>query len=162
MGSTAIRFSARVRIREEIIPIKSELVFGNEASEDGITNGFIFTLDYEPGDDPVQIDLGAIINFIETALDGGNLSTNPGMAELTQAFPGQVSPSTFNSSNTTQVLIREFTINSSDREKLFSFNIDIQGSDPEAGLIALPAELNNWIKIKDLGIAFSASTRSES
>ena len=162
MSSTAISFNARIRIREEIIPIKSELVFGDEASEDGVTNGFIFTLDYEPGDDPVQIDLGAIINFIESSLGAGDLSTNPGISELTQAFPGQVSPSTFNSSNTTQILIREFTLNSSDKETLFSFNIDMQGSNPEVGLIALPAELNKWIKIKDLGIAFSATTRTES
>lgn len=162
MSSTVINFAARIRIGEQIIPIKSEIVFGDTESQDGITNGFIFTLDYKPGDDPVQIDMGEIINFIETTLGGGNLAVNPGIAELSQAFPGQVSPSTFNSSNTTQVLIKEFTINSSNKEKLFSFNIDVQGSNPEVGLIALPAELNKWIKVKDLGISFSATTKSES
>ena len=160
MSSTVISFAARIRMGEQVIPIKSEIVFGDTASQDGITNGFIFTLDYKPGDDPVQIDLGEIINFIETTLDGGNLAVNPGITDLTQAFPNQVSPSTFNASNTTQVLIREFTLNSSNKEKLFSFNIDVQGSDPEVGLIALPAELNKWIKVKDLGISFSATTRS--
>lgn len=161
MSSTVINFSARIRVGEEIIPIKSEIVFGDTESEDGITNGFIFTLDYEPGDDPVQINLGDIISFIENSMDGGDLSQNPGMAQISQAFP-QLNSGDFNSGNQTQVLVREFTLNSTDKEKLFSFNIDIQGSDPEVGLIALPGQLNQWLKINDLGISFSATSRSES
>lgn len=160
MSSTAINFAARIRIGDQIIPVRSEIVFGDTESSDGITNGFIFTLDYLPGDDPVQINMGDIINFIETQLGSGDLSQNPGMAELQQAFPGVITPSTFNSSNTTQVLIKEFTLNSSDSQRLFSFNIDITGSDPDTGLIALPGELNDWIKINNLGISFSATTKT--
>jgi hypothetical protein len=160
MSSTVINFAARIRVGDQIIPVKSEIVFGDTESSDGITNGFIFTLDYLPGDDPIQINMGDIINFIETQLGSGDLSQNSGMAELQQAFPGVVTPSTFNSSNTTQVLIKEFTLNSSDSQRLFSFNIDITGSDPSTGLIALPGELNDWIKINNLGISFSATTKT--
>lgn len=160
MSSTAINFSARIRINDQLIPIKSEIVFGDTESSDGVTNGFIFTLDYKPGDDPVQIDMGDIINFIQTQLGSGDLSQNSGMTELTEAFPGIVDPSTFNSSNTTQVLVKEFTLNSSDSERLFSINIDVTGSNPTTGLIALPGELNDWIKINNLGISFSATTKS--
>ncbi|MCB0429495.1 MAG: hypothetical protein H6585_02535 [Flavobacteriales bacterium] len=161
MSTTQFSFQAKVRVGEQIVPIKSELVLGDSQSQDGVENGFLFMLDLQPGDDPVTVNLGDIIRFVEEKLGVGEgaLSKNGGLATLTDEFGNEVaSPTTFNSSNDTLVNIREFTVNSTTSKFLFSINIDIEGSDPSKGLIALPGELANWVKIKSVSIAFKTQT----
>ncbi len=161
MSSTAINFTAKLLIGEQTVPLASEIVVGTANSQDGVKNGFLFKLDRQPSDPPVTIYLGDVINFIETKLGGGNLSQNPQMQLISQAFPS-LSPSNFNPSNQTMVNVYEFSINSNSDEFLFSFNLDIESSDPTKGLIQLPGELANWVKINSLAIAFSATTKSSS
>ena len=159
MSSTAINFKAKLLIGQQTVPLASEIVIGTADSQDGVKSGFLFKLDREPSNPPVTIYLGDVINFIESKLGGGNLSQSPDMQLVSKAFPS-LSPTNFNSSNQTMVNVYEFTINSAAGESLFSFNLDIESSDPTTGLIPLPAELANWVKIDSLAISFSATTKS--
>lgn len=159
MSSTAINFTAKLLIGEQTVPLASEIVVGARDSQDGVKNGFLFKLDRQPNDPPVTIYLGDVINFIESKLGGSNLSQNAGMQLVSQAFPS-LTPANFNSGNQTMVNVYEFTINSSTDEFLFSFNLDVEGSDPTKGLIPFPPEFAGWLKIKSLAIAFSATTKS--
>lgn len=162
MSNTQISFQAKVRIGEEIIPLASEIAFGDTASQDGVENGFLFKLDRQPGELPVVINLGAIIAFIEQKLQPGGaapLSQNPALKQLQPIFGDAVaSGSNFNGQNQTLIEVREFTINSTKEKFLFSISIDIGGSDPSQGLIALPGELAKWVRIKNLAIAFQSTT----
>lgn len=171
MSSTKVSFRAKIKVGEEVIPILSEIVRGDtnpdpsdnpNQAQDGTENGFLFKLDQEPDDSGITIYLGDIIAFIEEKLGVGSgaLSSNGGMAILEEVFPGVIVESTFNSANQTLVNLKEFTINSSTNEFLFSINVDIQGTDPDQGFIAFPAEINNWLKIEDLGISFVSVTNS--
>ncbi|MCH8620966.1 hypothetical protein [Undibacterium sp. TS12] len=159
MSTTTINFKTTLVIGEEQVPLASEIVLGDGNSQDGVDKGFLFKLDREPFDPPVTIYLGDVINFINTKLGGGDVSTNPGMALISQAFPG-MSPANFNSSNQTLVNIYEFSLNSTTKEFLFSFNLDVENSNPDVGLIALPPVLSNWLKIESLAISFSATSQS--
>jgi hypothetical protein len=160
MSSTAINFKASLLIGEQTIPLASEIAFGDSQSQDGVENGFLFKLDRQPGDPPVTIYLGDVINFIETKLGASDLSQSPDMALITQAFPS-LTPANFNSSNQTMINVYEFSINSTTKNFLFSFNMDVGGSDPSTGLIALPDDLNQWLKIENISIAFSATSTSQ-
>ncbi len=163
MSTTKISFGAVLEVGGEPVPLASEIVIGDGNSQDGVENGFLFKLDIPPGSDPVTIDLGAVIGFIEQQLGAGvgSLAQNPGLAELTQAFGAQVAgPTTFNSNNDTLVDVREFTLNSTTSKTLFSINIDIHGADPTTGLIALPPEIAQWVRINDLAISFTSVTTS--
>lgn len=157
MSSTAINFKACLLIGGQTVPLASEIAFGTDQSQDGVNNGFLFKLDRQPGDPPVSIYLGDVINFIETKLGASNLSQSPDMLLISQAFPS-LTPDNFNASNQTIVNIYEFSINSTTKEFLFSFNLDVESSDPSKGLIPLPGDLNNWLKIESLSIAFSATS----
>jgi hypothetical protein len=159
MSNTAINFKASLLIGEQSVPLASEIAIGDTQSQDGVNNGFLFKLDRQSEDPPVTIYLGDVINFIETKLGASDLSQSPDMGLITQAFPS-LTAANFNSSNQTMVNVYEFSINSSTKEFLFSFNFDVEGSDPSTGLIALPGDLNNWLKIESLSIAFSATTSS--
>ncbi|PPD38102.1 MAG: hypothetical protein CTY16_20665 [Methylobacter sp.] len=167
MSTTQISFSAVLKVGEETVPLLSEIVFGDSNSQDGVSNGFLFKLNRQPEDPPVTVYLGDVIAFIEGQLGvgSGGLASNPGMDALSVLFKqpdANITPESFNSSNQLLVNIYEFTINSTDKEFLFSINIDVEGADPTKGLIALPGELNNWVKINSLGISFSATSKSPS
>lgn len=156
MSKTQISFQAKVKIGEEIVPIKSEIVRGSD-SADGVQNGFLFKLDIGPDDPPVLVDLGAIVGFIESKLGSSALAGNPGVNLLSQAFPGTVTSTNFNSQNTTMVEIKSFEINSSDKQTLFSFSMNVEGSDPGKGFVPLPAELSSWLRIDSLAISMTAT-----
>jgi hypothetical protein len=160
MSSTAINFKASLLIGEETVPLASEIAFGDSQSQDGVENGFLFKLDRQPGDPPVTVYLGDVIDFIESKLGASDLSQSPDMALISQAFPS-LTPANFNSSNQTLINIYEFSINSTTKNFLFSFNMDVEGSDPSTGLIALPDDLNKWLKIESISIAFSATSTSQ-
>jgi hypothetical protein len=145
MSKTQISFSAVLNVGEEKVPLLSEIVFGNSASQDGIKNGFLFKLDRQPSDPPVTVYLGDVIDFIENKLGAATIDAT-----------------TFNSKNQLLINIYEFTINSTEDEFLFSINIDVEGANPAVGVIALPDELNKWVKINSLGISFSATKKSGS
>jgi len=158
MSTTAISFKAKLLIGEQTVPLASEVVFGDGESQDGVKKGFLFKLDRQPFDPPVSIYLGDVIHFIESKLGGGDLSKSPDMAIISKAFP-TLDSSNFNSSNQTVIDVYEFTINSTVEESLFSINVDIEGSDPSKGLIEMPAQLANWLKIENLSISFSATSK---
>jgi len=162
MSTTQISFKAGLKIGEEIVPLASEIVFGEASSQDGVQNGFLFRLDLGPTDPPVQIDLGAVISFIEQQLGAGSgsLQSSSGISTLEQVFPNQVSGSNFNSGNSTMVDIKAFEINSTTQEFLFKISVDVEGIDPSQGFIELPAALASWLIINNLAISFSATTRS--
>ena len=159
MSTTSIKFKVTLLVGSEEIPLITEAVIGDDNSQDGVENGFLFKLDRDSSDPPVTIYLGDMINFIETKLNGGDLSQNPNMSLITQAFPS-LTASNFNSNNQTLINIYEFSLNSSSSEFLFSFNLDVQGSDPSTGLIEMPGVLANWLKIENLSIAFSAEKKN--
>lgn len=164
MSKTQISFSAILNIAGETVPLLSEIVFGDKNSEDGVKNGFLFKLNRKDDDPPVTIYLGDVIAFIENHLGGGagNLSKNPGLTQLSKLFtqPGAtITPGDFNSGSQLVVSLYEFTINSTSDGFLFSINIDLEGSDPSVGLIALPDELNKWVRINSLGISFRATSK---
>jgi hypothetical protein len=161
MSSTAINFKATLLIGEQTVPLASEIAFGDDQSQDGVTNGFLFKLDLQPGDPPVTVYLGDVINFIETKLGASDLSQSPDMGLISQAIPS-LTPANFNSTNQAMVNVYEFSINSTTKEFLFSFNLDVEGTDPSTGLIALPGDLNKWLKIDSISIAFSATSGSSS
>ena len=106
MSSTKFSFKAKVKVGGEVIPLASEAVFGNTTAENGVKNGFLFKLDQKEDDDPVRIDLGAIIQFVSKELDGGNLSENGGVTTLKEVFPGEINGEDgFDSSNSTVIEI---------------------------------------------------------
>lgn len=161
--STQISFRAVLDVGGEAVPLASEAVFGEHDSQDGVENGFLFKLDLPPGGDPVTVNLGAVIGFIEQKLGAGSgsLAHNPGVAGLAQAFgSGVAGPGSFGADNETLVDIREFTLNSTTSKTLFSISIDVHGSDPTRGLIALPPALAQWVRIQDLAISFTSTTTS--
>ena len=150
-------------VGEQVVPLASEIVAGSGDAEKSVENGFLFKLDRQPGDAPIYISLGDIIHFIENSLGAGpgTLSKNPRLKLMQDAFPEYINgTSPFTSQNGTQILIQSFEINSTKKEFLFSFNIDLMDADPSKGLIALPAELASWVKINNLAISFSATSRS--
>lgn len=162
MSSTKFSFKAKVKVGGEVIPLASEVAFGDTSAENGVKNGFIFKLDQKEDDDPVRIDLGAIIKFVSEKLGGGNLAENPGVTTLKEIFPKEINGDDgFDSSNSTVIEIKAFLINSSKKEKLFSINVSITGSNPDKGLISFPEEVADWLKIKNLGISFSAKKKTE-
>ncbi|MEL7400234.1 MAG: hypothetical protein AAFN68_06635, partial [Pseudomonadota bacterium] len=146
-------------IRRSAIPLASEVVAGNTDAQDGIENGFLFKLDREPFDPPVTVDLGAVIDFINVQLGGGDVSQNPGLSLVSQAFP-DLNSSNFNQNNTTLVNIYEFSLNSTTKEFVFSFNLDVEGSDPNTGLIPFPKDFSDWLRIDSLSISFTAKSTS--
>ena len=162
MSTTIINFKTTLLLGEEEIPLASELVAGDTDSQEGVDNGFLFKLDREPFDPPVTIYLGAVIDFINTKLGGGDVAQNPGMSLISEAFP-DMNASNFNKDNQTLVNIYEFSLNSTTKEFVFSFNLDVEGSDPNTGLVPLPDALSSWLKIDSLSISFTAkSTKSQS
>jgi hypothetical protein len=166
MSKTMISFSAKVRIGDERIPLVSEIVFGVQDAQQGVENGFLFKLDRRPQDPPVTVYLGEIIRFIEESLGAGtgSLAANPGMVTLSTLFQqptATINASDFNSTNNLLINVYEFTINSTTSGSLFAINIDVEGADPTVGMIALPDELNSWVKINSLGISFSTQTTQQ-
>jgi hypothetical protein len=159
MGTTTISFKTTLAIGEQSVPLASEIVLGDGNSQDGVEKGFLFKLDRQSFDPPVTIYLGDVINFINTKLGGGNVSQNSGMALISQAFPS-LNANNFDATNQTLVNIYEFSINSTTSEFLFSINIDVENSNPDSGLIALPSALAQWLRIDSLSISFSATSKS--
>ena len=161
MSSTQFSFKARVLIGDQVVPLASEIAFGDDETENGVKNGFLFKLDLMPGDPPVVVNLGSIIKFIEQKLGSGDLSKNPALPLLEQAFPDIITgPESLTPQSSVLVNIESFVLNSSAEQKVFSFSIGIQGSDSTKGLIPLPAELANWLRIDDLSISFMATKKS--
>ena len=158
MSTTSINFSTTLVISEQDVPLLSEVVTGDGGSQDGVKNGFIFKLNRQPSDPPVAVFLGDVIGFIEQQLGAGvgSLASNLQMPLITQAFPS-LTTANFNSSNQTVVNIYEFSINSSTNQFLFSFNLDVENSDPSQGLISLPPVLSSWLKIQKVSVAFSTA-----
>lgn len=159
MSTTTINFKTTLLIGGESVPLASEIVTGDSDSQDGVNKGFLFKLDRAPFDPPVTVYLGEVINFINSKLGGGDVASNAGMALISQAFPA-LNQSNFNAGNQTLVNIYEFSLNSTTDEFLFSFNLDVENSNPNQGLIPLPSVLSNWIKIESLAISFSATGKS--
>ena len=165
MSSTQFSFKAKVKIGDEIVPLASEVVVGDSAASSGVENGFLFKLDLQPGDPPVLVNLGGIVEFVEEKLGAGtgSLAANPGVTTLQQVFPEQIPHAgDFSAANSTYVNIQSFIINSTKKQFLFSISVDIVGSDPATGLITLPGELNQWLKIQDLAISFTATKKQDS
>lgn len=164
MSSVQFSFQAKVRVGEQIIPLFSEIVAGTGDAENGVESGFIFRLDLQPGEGPVLVNLGEMIAFIEDKLGAGkgSLAKNPKVELLAQAFPQYIGSEgePFDSGNTTQIEVKSFEINSSSKEFLFSFNVDVTSTDPTQGLIALPAAIAEWVRIDNLAISFSATKKS--
>jgi hypothetical protein len=163
MSSTQFSFAVKVRVGEEIIPLRTEITTGSGSTEDGVENGFLFRLDLEPGDPPLLINLGDMIAFIEKSLGAGegSLSKNPNLDLIAQAFPDYVGGShPFTSANTTQIEVKSFEVNSTAKEFLFSFSLDVTSTDPTQGLIAFPPAVAQWVRIDNLAIAFSATKKS--
>jgi hypothetical protein len=162
MSSTNISFRATFRIGDDIVPLLSEIAFGDSQSQDGVQNGFLFRLDLQPNDPPVQINLGALIGFVEQQLGvgSGNLQSSDGISTLQQIFPGTVTGSNFNSNNTTVIEVRQFEINSTSQQFLFKISVDVESSDPTQGIIPLPPTLASWLNIQSLAISFAATTKS--
>lgn len=162
MSTTNINFFATLLIGEQEVPLASEIVSGESDSQDGVNNGFIFKLNRGPSDPPVTVYLGDVIAFIEQQLGAGIgiLAGNKNMKSISAAFPS-LSSSNFTSANQTLVNIYEFTLNSSTKETLFSFNLAVEGSDPTQGLIPLPSAMTGWLNIQSLSISFSTSTSAE-
>jgi hypothetical protein len=161
MSTTQFSFKAKVRVGEQIIPLFSEVTIGSGEAENGVQNGFIFRLDLQPGDGPVLVNLGEMIALIEDKLGAGpgKLRGDPKVKLLAQAFPDYIGDGgqPFDKSNDTQIQIKSFELNSSEKEFLFSFNVDVTSTDPTTGLITLPPALASWIRIDNLAISFSAS-----
>jgi len=158
MSSTQFSFKARVIVGDQVVPLASEIAFGDSGASDGVQNGFLFKLDRAPGDPPVVINLGQIVSFIENKLGSGDLSQNPALPLLTQAFPGIITgPGSLKPSSTVLINIESFIINSSAKQTVFSISIGVQGSDSTTGLIPLPPELASWLNIEDLAISFTAT-----
>jgi hypothetical protein len=155
-----ISFKVRFLIGEEDVPLASELVVGADASQGGTENGFLFRLDLQPTDAPVQLDLGALIRFIELKLGAGagSLQNSNGISTLQQIFPSVVKGDNFDSKNDAVILIRAFEINSSTSKKLFKINVDVGSSDPSKGFIPLPPAVASWLSIENLSISFSATS----
>lgn len=159
MSTTTIRFDATLLVDGHDVPLTSELVSGDSNAKDGVDKGFLFKLDRKPADPPLTVRLGAVIDFISTKLGGGDLASNPGLKLVSEAFPA-IGKDNFNAKNQTLINIHEFSLNSTTREFLFSFNLDVQNSNPSQGLIALPEFFASWLQIEHLAISFSASRKS--
>ncbi|MCA6363468.1 MAG: hypothetical protein IM638_10555 [Bacteroidetes bacterium] len=161
MSTTEIAFKTRLRIGDQIVPLASELVFGDGNSQDGVENGFLFKLDLGPGDFPPTLNLGEIIAFIENSLGAGSgsLASNSGVSTILEEFPYiNQDGESFNSQNTTLVQINNFILNSTSSKFLFSIAVSVQGSDPNVGLIALPPQLSSWLRIDSMSMSFTAQT----
>ena len=168
MSTFDVNFSVQLLVGEQIVPLASEFVVNTQAAG-GVSLGFIFKLDRPPASAPVSIYLGDLIAFIENKMNGGDLSTNPGVKLLSDSFSAQTQPgvtpitaANFNSGNQLVLNIYEFSINSSKEEFLFQFSMDVTGSDPTKGYIPLPPELASWLKIDNLSISFSATKKKSS
>jgi hypothetical protein len=164
MSTTKISFKATLLIAGEPVPLASEIVVGDSESEDGVENGFLFKLDRQPDDPPVTINLGAIIGFIEEQLGAGSgsLAKNPNIGLIEQQFAPVVNPnSPFTSANTALVRVKEFILNSTTSQALFSISLDIEGSDPAQGLFSLPGELAGWLTVQSVAISFTAIKTSD-
>lgn len=156
-GSTQFSFAVKLKVGQEIVPLTSEIVSGDQSTSDGVENGFLFKLDLEPGQ-VVSVNLGDIVAWLKN-LGFTDLENNPGFDTIKKAIPNAVSDGKFN--NSTVIDISSFLINSTDKEKLFSISLDVHGSNPSTGLIDMPEALASWLKIKDLAIAFSATKKQE-
>lgn len=154
-GTTQFSFKIKLLIGSQVIPLDTEFVTGAENTQDGVKNGFLFKLDLKPGE-VVKIPLGEIIQWIETKMGYGDLASNPGMGELTSAFPGDVTPGNFTEKNKTEIEIKNFLVNSSDKQSLFSISVDVQNSDPNQSILPLPEIITSWLKIKKLAISIIA------
>ena len=158
--TTQFSFQARLIIGDQLIPIATEVTTGASNAEGGVQNGFLFTIDYQPGDAPIVIDLGSIIGFIEDKLGAGagSLSRNSNLPLLEHAFPSITGPGSFTYASTLAIAVRAFTINTSTDKKLFSISVDVGSSDPSTGLIPLPSEFASWLQIQNLAISFTATS----
>ena len=160
MSATTIQFKADLLIGEQTVPLLSQLALGDTDSQDGITNGFIFKLNREPFAEPVTVYLGDVIKFINNKLGGDVSSSSSGTAFIFEAIPSLGDD--FSEDSQAYVDVYEFSINSSTSEFLFSFNLDVESSDPSTGLIALPSALTGWMSIESLSVTFTATTKSDS
>ena len=165
MSTTEFSFKAKVRVGEQIIPLLSEITVGSGDAGNGVENGFLFRLDIQPGDPPLLIRLGDMIAFIENRLGAGpgSLATNPNLGLIEKAFPDYVGGAggPFTSANDTQIEVKSFVLNSTTKEFLFSFAVDVTSTDPTQGLIAFPPAVARWIRVDSLAVAFSATKKSE-
>jgi hypothetical protein len=162
MSSTNISFGVSLLIGAQSVPLISEVVVGQSASQDGVQNGFLFSLDLTPGDLPPEVNLGDVINFIEQKLGAGAgaLQNSSGITALEQVFSSQISGTTFNSSNGAMISLKAFELNSTTSNFLFRISVDVGGADPTQGFIPLPATVASWLSIDNLAISFSATGTS--
>jgi len=156
MSTTEFSFKVRLKIGDQLVPLASEIAVGDDAARGGVCNGFLFKLDRLPEDPPVTLKLGEIIGFIEQKLGSGELSKNPQLPLLTQAIPALGDSSSFNSKSGLEVAIQSFVINSTSERTLFSVSLEVHGADPKKGLVPLPAELSEWLRIDALSLSFTA------
>lgn len=161
MSTTQISFNVKLAVGEQTVPLESEIMLGSAA--DGVQQGMLFRLALKPGDPPVTVNIGDIIGLVEEKLGAGTgaLAGNSGLSQLAHVFGADtISPASFTAQNDELLVdIQEFTLNSTTDEFLFSISVDLEGSDPTAGLLALPPALASWLKIDNLAVSFSATTK---
>lgn len=157
--STTINFKTTLVVGEQDIPLASEVVFGAQEAQSGVKNGFLFKLDRQPFEAPVTVYLGDLVDFLNQKLGVGGVYPADGIKLIGQVIPA-LRPENFARGDQTIVHINEFTVSSHAGEYLFRINLDVENSDPNAGLIPLPRALTDWLKIKSLAIAFTAERKS--
>ena len=161
MSTTQISFKVKLAVGEQTVPLDSEVMLGSAA--DGVQQGMLFKLDLKAGTPPVTVNIGDIIGLVEEKLGAGTgaLASNLGLRQLAQVFGSDtIASSSFNAQNDDLLVdIQAFTLNSTTDEFLFAISVDLEGSDPTTGLLALPPELASWLKIDNLAISFRATTK---
>lgn len=157
MSTVDVSFKAQIKVGDQIVPIATEVVDSSDSST-GVNKGFLFKLDLAPFQAPVSVYLGDIVDFIENKLGAGagSLAGNSNISAVSQVIPS-LSANNFKSGDQTMLDVYEFSINSSTQSFLFSFNLDVLSANPAGGLINLPSEFSQWLKIENISITFSAS-----
>jgi hypothetical protein len=156
MSQLTVSFSCRIRIGDTLVPLRTVFSGGASEAQSGVRNGFLFTLDRQPSDLPVRVNLGDIVGMIENKLGAGagQLANAPGAEIAKQALPS--GHDGFDGKNQTVLEVQSFLFNTSTDETRFAIGLDVVGSDPTKGAFALPPALAGWLRIDRVGLYFSA------
>jgi len=158
MSSTQLSLQIRLDIGGVTVPLATAINAGTSLPA-GTTRGVFITLDQQPGDPPVTVKLGGIVDFIESklGLGAGSVSGDPGASGVAQALPSGVA---FTADNAAQIDVRKFVMNVTSSGVLFAISADVHGADPTKGFVPLPAELASWLSIDSLAVSFTAASKS--
>ena len=114
-----------------------------------------FGLDLAPGDPPVRLALGEIIDFVETQIGAGGLGAAANGDAVREALPavgGDLSPT-----NTTQVELRTLSFGTSPAGTSFAISVAIVGATAEDPAIGLPADVAGWLSVQQIAVDFAVS-----